>query len=122
MDYETTVRLLVTESRQPLANVLVKLFDRDEHSEDDLLGEGSTNQFGEVVLKYETKDFADSPLGNDDGFRLINKDTVPDLYVNVCDTKGEVVLSKREKATQNYAPQHILVLIDEATAATHQFI
>lgn len=120
MDYETTVRVLLQESRKPVANVRVELFDRDEHSEDDKLGAGVTNAFGEVTIKYETKHFADNPLGHDDGFRLIGKDTVPDLYAVVYDANGEVVVSKREEATENHAPLHILVLLDEETAARHQ--
>lgn len=122
MDYVTTVRLLIRETRQALPNVKVELFDRDEHSPDDSLGTGQTNSFGEVTFKYSTSDFADSALGVDDeGVRVGgSRDTVPDLYPVVYDTQGQVVISRRDEATRNKAALHILVLIDEAVARAHQ--
>lgn len=121
MDYVTTVRLLVRETRQPLANVKVELFDRDEHSADDSLGVGHTNRFGEVTFNYTTADFADSPLGTDDSLGLSrDPDTVPDLYPVVYNGNGETILSQRDEATQNKASLNILVLIDEALRQQHQ--
>lgn len=119
VDYVTTVRVLLKESRTPLANVRVELFDRDERSDDDKLGEGRTNPFGEVTFKYATRDFADSVTGQDDGFRLRDSDTVPDLYPVVYDNNGEVVLSKRDEATRNKASLNILLLVDQQLAAAH---
>lgn len=121
MEYVTTVRLLVQETRQPLPNVKVELFDRDEHSPDDSLGVAQTNPFGEATFKYDTKDFADNVLGTDDeGLKLRGqRDTVPDLYPVVYDSKGQVIVSKRDEATHNNAVLNVLVLIDEATARTH---
>ncbi len=118
MEYVTTVRLLVRESRQPLGNVKVELFDRDEYSPDDSLGVAHTNSFGEATFKYDTKDFADSALGVDDkGRRLIGgSDTVPDLYPVVYNAEGQAVVSKRDEATHNKAALNILVLIDAETA------
>jgi hypothetical protein len=121
MEYVTTVRLLTSETRRPLVNVRVELFDRDEHSADDSLGVAHTNQFGEATFKYTTGDFADNLLGADDEkVKLVGKrDTVPDLYPVVYNSRGEVVLSQRDGATQNKAPLHILVLVDEALAQQH---
>ncbi|MBZ0291471.1 MAG: hypothetical protein K8L99_02790 [Anaerolineae bacterium] len=119
VDYVTTVRVLLKESRAPLANVRVALFDRDEHSDDDQLGEGRTNQFGEVTFKYNTRDFADGVSGQDDGFKLRDGDTVPDLYPVIYDSNGEVVVCKRDEATINKASLHILLLVDQELAATH---
>ena len=121
VDYITTVRLLERESRRPLGNVKVELFDRDEHSPDDSLGVARTNKFGEATFRYSTRDFADSPLGGDDSrIKLRNQDTVPDLYPVVYNGVGEVVISKRDEATQNNAALHILVLIDAALVQQHQ--
>lgn len=122
MDYITTVRVLVRETRQALPNVKVELFDRDEQSPDDSLGVALTNPFGEATFKYSTRDFADSPLGVDDEGIVVggSRDTVPDLYPVVYDSQGQVVLSKRDEATRNKAALHILVLVDEAVASAHQ--
>lgn len=123
MEYVTVVRVLVEGTRAPLAGVHVELYDRDERSEDDLLGHGATNQFGEVMFHYTTRDFADSPTGLDDsGLRLRNRDTVPDLYAVVYDAQGNVVLSTRAAATVNKAPEHLLVLISPDVAASHRLL
>jgi hypothetical protein len=123
MEYTTTVRLLLRESRQPLGNIKVELFDRDEHSPDDSLGVAHTNSFGEATFKYHTKDFADSPLGTDDPKSILGaRDTVPDLYPVVYNAEGQVVLSKRDEATRNKASLHILVLIDGAVAQANGLI
>jgi hypothetical protein len=121
MEFVTTVRLLVRETRRPLSNVKVELFDRDEHSPDDSLGVARTNQFGEATFKYTTHDFIDSPLGGDDQrLKLVGeRDTVPDLYPVVYDSRGQVVITRRDEATQNNAALHLLVLIDEAVANQH---
>ena len=116
MDYVTTVRVLLRESRQPLANVKVALFDRDEKSADDKLGETLTNAFGEATFKYTSRDFADSPLGHDDGFKLLDSDTVPDLYAVVYGPAGQEVVNMREEATQNKAALNILVTVEQDVA------
>lgn len=117
MEYVTTVRLLLRETRQPLGNIKVELFDRDEHSPDDSLGVAHTNNFGEATFKYQTKDFADNLLGADDPQRLVGaRDTVPDLYPVVYNAAGSVVISKRDEATVNKAALHILVLVDDEVA------
>lgn len=124
MEYVTTVRLLVRESRQPIGNAKVELFDRDEHSPDDSLGVAHTNSFGEATFKYDTKDFADNVLGADDERRKVvgAHDTVPDLYPVVYNAAGQVVVSKRDEATQNKASLHILVLIDGETAQANGLV
>jgi hypothetical protein len=117
MEYVTTVRLLLRETRQPLGNIKVELFDRDEHSPDDSLGVAHTNNFGEATFKYQTKDFADNLLGADDPQRIMGtRDTVPDLYPVVYNAAGSVVISKRDEATVNKAALHILVLVDDEVA------
>ncbi len=118
MDYVTTVRVLIRETRQPLRNIKVELFDRDEYSSDDSLGVAHTNQFGEATFKYTTRDFADNLIGSDDqrvGLAA-NRDTVPDLYPVVYNSRGEVVICNRDEATRNTASLHILLLVDDAVA------
>lgn len=119
--YVTTVRLLVSETRKPLANVKVELFDRDEYSADDSLGVGMTNQFGEVTFKYTSRDYADTLLGTDDTVGVgPGADTVPDLYPVVYNNRGESVVNRRDQATLNKAALNLLVLVDEAVAQQHQ--
>jgi hypothetical protein len=119
--FVTTVRLLVSETRKPLANVKVELFDRDEYSADDSLGVGVTNQFGEVTFKYTTKDFTDTLLRTDDKVGVgASADTTPDLYPVVYNSKNEVVVNRREQATQNNAVLNMLVLVDETIVNQNQ--
>ena len=124
MDYITTVRLLTSESRTPLIGVKVALYDRDEHSPDDLLGTGKTSRIGEVDFRYSTRDFTDGPLGlADDGkIRLRDSDTTPDLYVIVYNANDEVVASTRDDTRDNFAAGHILILLDEEIVQTNHFI
>jgi hypothetical protein len=124
MEYVTTVRLLIQQSRQPLKNVKIELFDRDEHSPDDSLGVAHTNNFGEATFKYDTKDFADNRMGADDERRKLfgSHDTVPDLYPVVYNAAGQTVLSKRDEATRNKASLNILVLIDSEVAKTNGLV
>ena len=124
MEYVTTVRLLIRESRQPIANAKVELFDRDEHSPDDSLGVARTNNFGEATFKYDTKDFADNRLGADDERRKLvgSHDTVPDLYPVVYNADGQAVLSKRDEATNNKASLNILILIDGEVAKANGLV
>ena len=121
MDYVTTVRVLVQETRQPIAGAYVELFDRDEHSEDDKLGEGKTNMHGEVLFKYTSADFRDGLLGGKDETHL-GEDSVPDLYPVIYDATGTLVVSKRGEATNNKASLNILVLVDQSTAVKHNLI
>jgi hypothetical protein len=58
MEYITIVRVLVDGTREPLKGVNVELYDRDERSQDDRVGRGTTNQFGEVTFRYHTRDFS----------------------------------------------------------------
>jgi hypothetical protein len=124
MEYITTVRLLVRETRQPIGNAKVELFDRDEYSPDDSLGVAHTNSFGEATFKYDTKDYADNALGADDERRKLigGHDTVPDLYPVVYNASGQVVVSKRDEATNNKASLNILVLIDGEVARTNGLV
>lgn len=124
MDYVTTIRLLVRESKKPLKDVRVELFDRDEHSPDDSLGVAQTNAFGEATFKYKTRDFADNLTGNDDEAIKLrgSRDSVPDLYPVVYNRRGEVILSKRDEATHNNAVLNMLVLIDEQVARNHALL
>ncbi len=120
MDFATTVRVLIKESRQPIAGAYVELYDRDENSEDDKLGEGKTNAQGEVLFKYTTADFRDGILGGDE--TRLGEDSVPDLYAIVYNASGTQVVSKRDEATENKAPLNILVLIDQMTAVKHNLV
>ena len=121
MEFVTTVRVLVHETRRPLANVKVELFDRDENSPDDSLGVLMTNRFGEATFKYETADFADNVMGTDDQqVGLVNRDTIPDLYPVVYNRHDEIVVDRRDEATRNDAKLHLLVLIDEAVVKLQQ--
>jgi hypothetical protein len=121
MEFITTVRVLVKETRVPLVNVSVELFDRDENSPDDSLGLVRTNRFGEAVFKYETADFADNVVGADDQpLGLINRDTVPDLYPVIYNSRDEIVVDKRDEATRNEAKLHLLVLVEEVLVNEHQ--
>jgi hypothetical protein len=121
MEYVTVVRVLVRESRRPLRNVKVELFDRDELSPDDSLGLAYTNKFGEASFKYRTRDFADNALGLDDQpANAIKRDTVPDLYPVIYNRSDEIVVDLRDEATHNEARLDILVLIDESVALAHQ--
>jgi hypothetical protein len=121
MEYITVVRVLVRESRRPLRNIKVELFDRDELSPDDSLGLAYTNKFGEASFKYSTRDFADNPLGADDQpLGAIRRDTVPDLYPVIYNHSDEIVIDMRDEATHNEARLDILVLIDEAVALAHK--
>lgn len=124
MDYITTVRVLIAGSRAPLPGVKVALYDRDEHSEDDALGVGHTNQFGEVDFHYSTRDFADGILGTDDqgGVRMLGGDTVPDLYAVVYNKQDEIIVSTREQAIENKAALNILIEIDEDTARANALV
>jgi hypothetical protein len=120
MEYITVVRVLVRESRRPLRNVKVELFDRDELSPDDSLGLAYTNQFGDASFKYSTRDFADNPLGTDDQpVAAVQRDTVPDLYPVIYNRSDEIVVDMRDEATRNEARLHILFLIDEAVAVAN---
>lgn len=120
MDYVTTVRVLVRETRRPIANARVELYDRDEKSDDDLLGSGITNRFGEVTFKYNSKAFTDGLIGADE--TRLGGDTVPDLYPVVYDAQGGLVVSKRGEATRNKASLHILVLVEQEKALAHKLL
>lgn len=123
MDFITTVRVLVKETEKPVIGVRVALFDRDQNSPDDLLGIGTTNSFGEVDFRYRTGDFADG-LGriSDDGFKLLNRDIVPDLYVIVYNRSDEPIVSTRDETVENKAALHLLVYIDQQAARDHQLL
>jgi hypothetical protein len=124
MDYVTTVRVLVTESRKPVINVQVGLFDRDENSPDDVLGIDVTNQFGEVAFRYSTRDFTDDRLGttDDSGVKLLNRDSFPDLYVIVYNRDGEEITSTRDLTVPNKAAQYLTVYVEQRQAIEHNLI
>ncbi len=123
MKYVTTVRVLIADSKKPVIGVNVGLFDRDENSEDDSLGTGTTNKFGEFEFHYKTQDFTDDRLGtSDDGVKILGRDTVPDLYAVVYNREGEAILSTRDHATQNKASLHITVYVEQNLAAQHSLI
>lgn len=119
--YKTTVRVLAKESRKPLQGVKVGLFDRDEKSDDDLLGVAITNSVGEASFTYTRADFTDDALGTVDDSRIprpiINGDIYPDLYAVLYDDDDAVILSERDNATKDYQASVLVVHLDEALAA-----
>lgn len=121
-EYKTTVRVLLKESRQPLKGVKVGLFDRDEHSEDDLLGAAITNASGEAHFTYTRADFADDALGTADDTRLphpFGRDIYPDLYAVIYGKDDSVILSQREQATTDNQASVLVVYLDQALAQQH---
>ncbi len=56
----TRIALVVAETPEiPLPGVKVALYDRDEHSMDDFLGTGVTDEKGEVRIAYESEAYND---------------------------------------------------------------
>lgn len=97
------------------------LFDRDEKSDDDLLGVAITNSAGEANFTYTRADFTDDALGTVDDSRIprpiINGDIYPDLYAVVYDDDDAVILSERDNATKDYQASVLVVHLDETFAS-----
>ena len=108
----TRIKLVVAETPEiPLIGVKVVLYDRDEHSMDDHLGSGVTNEKGEVRIAFESETYAD-----EEDLPLWKLNSLPDLYVMVHSPKGEVVLSTRQEVEWDNLPQQLVVGVPEETA------
>jgi hypothetical protein len=68
---------------EPLSGLTVRVLDRDRKY-DDLLGETETDEFGDFSVIYHERDFKET------GEKL------PDLYVEVSDSKGKLLYSSRD--------------------------
>jgi hypothetical protein len=108
----TRIALVVAETPEiPLAGVKVALYDRDEHSMDDFLGSGVTNEKGEVRIAFESEAYAD-----EEDLPLWKLDSLPDLYVMVYSPTGEVILTTRQDVDWDNLPQQLVVGVPEDTA------
>jgi len=67
----------------PVPGLRVRVFDRDRKY-DDLLGDTTTDEYGDFAVKYHERDFAE--IG----------EALPDLYVMVSDAAGTVLYSSRD--------------------------
>src|SRR5574341_1515942 len=74
-------RILDTQG-QPLPGQRVRVFDRDR-KHDDLLGETTTDEFGDFAALYHERDFFEAGEG------------LPELYVMVSDAAGKELFSSR---------------------------
>lgn len=68
---------------RPVPGLRVRVFDRDRKY-DDLLGDTTTDEYGDFAVKYHERDFAEA------GEKL------PDLYVMVEDAAGQLLYSSRD--------------------------
>lgn len=105
---KTTVKLILADSREPLAGVRVQLWDRDRITPDDLLGTQVTDSAGEACFDYETEKYLDldDRLGGH----------APELYVVVLDTREAPVLSTRTEAAGNSHRRRMTVPVERAMA------
>ena len=108
----TRIALVVAETPEiPLPGVKVVLYDRDEHSMDDYLGTGVTNEQGEARIVFESEAYAD-----EEDLPLWKLDSLPDLYVMVYSPAGEVLLTTRQEVDWDNLPQQLVVGVPEETA------
>ena len=97
--------------RKGLPNVTVALYDRDWKSDDDLLGTEVTDAKGEIFFQFDEKKYKDGEDGPD--WRI---ESLPDLYVNLLDAKGNVVYSTREVTEKDKFPQLLVVPVPKSIA------
>lgn len=116
--FVANVRVLITESEQPLPGVAVSLYDRDRHSADDLLGTARTDGQGLATIEFSGRSFGDDPsrVIDDSPGRL---DLLPDVYVVVHGASGEVVTSTRERVQENQVPGLVTIKIGWEAALEH---
>jgi hypothetical protein len=75
----------VTDAKgSPASGMTVRVFDRDRKY-DDLLGDTSTDEFGDFSVIYHERDFKETG------------ENLPDLYVMVTDTNGKLLYSSRDR-------------------------
>lgn len=112
------VQLVVAEEqKRVLPNIKVELYDRDWESEDDLLGTGVTDDKGEIFFEFKENKYRD----NEDGpaWRI---ESLPDLYVNLLDTQGQVVYSTRDVVERDKFPKLMVVPVPRALLAEHKLL
>lgn len=111
----TRVRVVLAETPNlPLLGVQVALYDRDEGDADDHLGDGVTDDRGEILFSYDSDAYTDAE--DKDDWRA---SSLPDLYVIVTDADGQVVLNTRDQALQDQLPRRLTVPIPRALAEQH---
>lgn len=69
---------------RPVTNVTVRVFDRDRRY-DDLLGDTTTDEYGDFVVVYHERDIAEAG------------ENLPELYVMVEDQQGNSLYSSRDE-------------------------
>jgi hypothetical protein len=74
---------VVDSGGRPVVGVTVRVFDRDRKY-DDLLGETTTDEYGDFAVVYHERDFAEAGEG------------LPELYVMVEDQRGRLLYSSRD--------------------------
>ena len=102
---------LAGEPEVPLSGVKVELYDRDEVLSDDYLDAGVTDESGEIVFKFDSKDYTDAEDGP--AWRL---ESLPDLYVVVYSAGGERLYSTRSETVEDKLPVHFTITIDRSLA------
>jgi hypothetical protein len=114
----TRVKLVVAETPEiALPGVKVALYDRDHASMDDFLGEGVTDDKGELRFVFESEDYTD-----EEDLPLWKVDSLPDLYVMVYSSAGEVLLTTRQEVEANNLPQQLVVGVPHDLARSHGLI
>ena len=115
MQLFTRVRLVLAEpSAAPLPGVRLSLYDYDSDGRDDHLGDGVTDDQGEVVIGYTTDQYVDAEDGPDWSIK-----SFPDLYVIVYDAAGQVALNTRDRVRQDEMPRVLVVEMPRAVAEQH---
>ncbi len=75
---------VLDEQGRPVPGLRVRVFDRDRQY-DDLLGDTTTDEYGDFAVKYHERDFVE--MG----------EAGPDLYVMVTDAAGTLMYSSRDQ-------------------------
>ncbi len=109
--YTTVVRVVDEASGRPLAGLRVSLFDRDRFSQDDRLGDATTDDGGEARFEYGTADFAD--------LEDRMSGSLPDLYCVVHGADGAEIFTDKPLAVDNTPRQRIEVRLPSALVARH---
>jgi hypothetical protein len=109
--YTTVVRVVDGGSGRPLAGLRVSLFDRDRFSQDDRLGEGTTDAGGEARFAYSTADFAD--------LEDRMSGSLPDLYCVIHAPDGAEIFSSKDDALDNTPRRRIDVVLPAELVARH---
>jgi hypothetical protein len=109
--YTTVVRVVDEASGRPLAGLRVSLFDSDRFSQDDLLGDGTTDSAGEARFEYSTADFAD--------LEDRMSGSLPDLYCVIHAPDGREIFSSKDDALDNTPRRRIDVALPAELVARY---